>query len=141
MEYVLVAAASLIAGILVYLVAARVGRRLAPEESLEVPVADGPSQAPPTPPVAPPAPGEPAPVVVPAEDPPPASRADAPEGPIGQAFAYRRADLPPVHLPLRTRVLGLLGLIVLIVVAAVAMALALYQAGHLVRLQFERYLG
>jgi hypothetical protein len=140
-EYVLVAVVSVVAGILVYRFAAHAGRRLAPDESLEVPVGDPPPATPPRPTSGrtseAPVPG----AAVGADDPPPPPTRETSEGRVGEAFAYRSADLPPVHIPLRTRLLGLLGLIVLIVLAAAAIALALYQAGHLVRLQFERFLG
>lgn len=62
------------------------------------------------------------------------------QDPAPDAFAYGAAPLPPLRIPARTRLLGLLRLVALIVLAAALLAVALYQAGHLVRLQFEAYL-
>jgi hypothetical protein len=59
---------------------------------------------------------------------------------VAEGFAYGVAPLPPVRIAARTRLLGILGLVALIVLAAALIAVALYQAGHLVRLQFEGYL-
>ncbi|HXF71653.1 MAG TPA: hypothetical protein VNO79_03470, partial [Actinomycetota bacterium] len=68
----------------------------------------------------------------------PRRRAGTDPGP--DAFAYGSAPLPPLRIPARTRLLGILGLIALVVLAAALIAIALYQAGHLIRLQFEGYL-
>lgn len=134
MEYLLVAAVAALAGFLAYRLSTLLGRKPVGDEALEVP---------------PPGPG---PAGDEALEVPP-TRAPAPTEPRGHrrrgsrdplpapdAFAYGAGPLPPSRTTLRTRLLGLLGLIALIVLAAALIAVALYQAGHLVRLQFESYL-
>lgn len=152
MEYLLVVVAAALAGYLAYRLSISLGRKLAGDEVLQVPPpaertttgaggfaedlrAPHPS----------PGPLREAPPEPPAEAPPePRSHRWRKRGgardPVAEGFAYGVVPLPPVRIPARTRLLGILGLVALIVLAAALIAVALYQAGHLVRLQFEGYL-
>jgi hypothetical protein len=57
----------------------------------------------------------------------------------GDSFAY----VPVITTPatLRTRLMGLGGLILLVVMAAAFLALAVYQAGHVINQTLARFLG
>ena len=142
MEHLFVVVVAALAGYLTYRLAASLGRRLAGDEVLQVPpqgdrTADGAGlgedlRAP-----------EPSPASVGEARPQPRShrwrRRRGAQELTSDAFAHGAA--PPLRIPARTRLLGLLGLVALIVLAAALIAVALYQAGHLIRLQFESYLG
>jgi hypothetical protein len=57
----------------------------------------------------------------------------------GESFAY----VPVITTPatLRTRLMGLGGLILLVVMSAAFLALAVYQAGHVINQTLARFLG
>ena len=57
----------------------------------------------------------------------------------GDSFAY----VPVISTPptLRTRLMGLTGLILLVVMSAAFLALAIYQAGHVINQTLARFLG
>jgi len=57
----------------------------------------------------------------------------------GESFAY----VPVISTPptLRTRLLGLGGLILVVVMSAAFLALAIYQAGHVINQNLARFLG
>jgi len=57
----------------------------------------------------------------------------------GESFVY----VPVISTPatLRTRLMGLGGLILLVVMSAATLALAIYQAGHVVNQTLARFLG
>ena len=57
----------------------------------------------------------------------------------GDSFAY----VPVITTPptLRTRLMGLTGLILLVVMSAAFLALAIYQAGHVINQTLARFLG
>mgnify|MGYP007100550898 CR=1 FL=1 len=145
MEYLLVVVVAALAGYLAYRVSLSLGRKLARDEVLQMPPpaertttgAAGPAEDLRAPHPSPEPPGE--------APPEPRSHRWRTRGggrdPASDGFAYGVAPLPPLRIPARTRLLGILGLVALIVLAAALIAVALYQAGHLVRLRFESYLG
>jgi hypothetical protein len=61
------------------------------------------------------------------------------EVPTGDSFTY----VPVITTPatLRTRLMGLGGLILLVLMSAALLALAIYQAGHVVNQTLARFLG
>jgi len=61
------------------------------------------------------------------------------EAATGDSFAY----VPVITTPatLRTRLMGLGGLILLVVMSAAVLALAIYQAGHVINQTLARFLG
>jgi hypothetical protein len=54
---------------------------------------------------------------------------------------FRYAVLGPGRRSWQTRLIGFLGIVVLVSIAAVALALAVYEISHLVRLTLDSYLG
>lgn len=70
-------------------------------------------------------------------EPRPASEPSLP-GP-GSGYAYLRVSTEGPSL--RDRVQGFVGLVVLVGLAAAALALAIYQGGHLINVMIESFLG
>ena len=156
MEYLLVVVVAALAGYLAYRVSLSLGRKLARDEVLQMPPpaertttgAAAPTEDLRAPHPSPEPPGEaPHPSSGPPGEAPPEPRSHrwrtrgGGRDPASDGFAYGVAPLPPLRIPARTRLLGILGLVALIVLAAALIAVALYQAGHLVRLRLESYLG
>jgi hypothetical protein len=54
---------------------------------------------------------------------------------------FRYAVLGPGRRSWQTRVIGFLGIVVLVSITALALALAVYEISHLVRLTLDSYLG
>ena len=54
---------------------------------------------------------------------------------------FRYAVLGPGRRSWQTRVVGFLGILVLISIVALALALAVYEVGHVVRITLDGYLG
>jgi hypothetical protein len=54
---------------------------------------------------------------------------------------FRYAVLGPGRRSWQTRLIGFLGIVVLVSIAAVALALAVYEISHLLRLTMDSYLG
>ncbi len=57
----------------------------------------------------------------------------------GDSFAYVRVAVGG-HTPLRTRLLGLLGLILLVAFSAALLAIGLWQAGHVINQTIAKFL-
>jgi hypothetical protein len=58
----------------------------------------------------------------------------------GDSFAIEGHRLRE-HIPLRTRIVGLIGLVILVPLGAGLIGLAIYWVGHLARMVFERWSG
>jgi hypothetical protein len=141
-EHLLVVAVAALAGYVAYRASLSLGRRLGRDEALPLPppaergadaggLAEDRGRHPlPRPPGGPP----------PGTGSHRRRRRGGARDPEPDGFAYGARPLAPLRIPARTRLLGILGLVALIVLAAVLIAVALYQVGHLVRLQFESYL-
>ncbi len=65
--------------------------------------------------------------------------ADEPETAAADSFAYVPLAVAD-RVPIRTRLLGFLGIVLLIAVSAAALAAALWEAGHLVNQTIAKFL-
>ena len=63
-----------------------------------------------------------------------------PEQPFGDSFALEGRRVRE-HIPLRTRVVGIVGLVILVPLGAGLIGVGLYWLGHMARVVFERWAG
>lgn len=63
-----------------------------------------------------------------------------PEEPFGDSFAIEGHRIRE-HIPLRTRLIGIVGLVILVPLGAGLIGFGLYWLGHVARVVFERWAG